>query len=103
MSFISDCLEREMMAIKHRTICSDGTSLSIQASRTHYCRPREDEGPYLAMEVGYILDANGNQLTPPESWVDYTDGPAFPSDVYGYVPVELIESFIADHGGRANG
>jgi hypothetical protein len=65
----------------------------------HYCTPREDKGPYLAMEVGYILDANGDQLTPPESWADYTDGPAFPNDVYGYVPVELIESFIADHGG----
>jgi hypothetical protein len=96
-------LEGEIVAIKPRTICSDGTSLSIQASRTHYCTPREDEGPYLALEVGYILDANGDQLTPPESWADYTDGSEFPNDVYGYVPVELIESFIANHGGRANG
>ena len=102
MSFILDCSEREMMTIKPRTICSDGTSLSIQASRTHYCTPREDEGPYLALEMKFILDANDDQLTPPESWADYTDGPAFPNDVYGYVPVELIESFIADHGARTN-
>lgn len=88
------------MAIKPRTICSDGVSLSIQASRTHYCKPREDEGPYVAMEVGFIYDANGDQLSPPETWADYTDGPEFPNDVYGYVPVEMIESFIADHGGR---
>ena len=88
------------MAIKPRTICSDGVSLSIQASSTHYCTPRSEWGPYLAMEVGYIQDANGDPLTPPETWMDYTDGPAFPNDVYGYVPIEMIESFIAEHGGR---
>lgn len=88
------------MAINPRTICSDGVSLSIQASSTHYCTPREDQGPYLAMEFGYIQDANGDRLAPPETWADYTDGPEFPNDVYGYVPVEMIESFIADHGER---
>jgi hypothetical protein len=52
------------------------------------------------MEVGYIRDANGDRLAPPETWMDYTDGPEFPNDVYGFVPIELIELFIADHGGR---
>ena len=88
------------MAIKPRTICNDGTSLSIQASRTHYCKPRCDEGPYYQMEVGYIQDANGDTLAPPESWGAYTDGPEFLNDVYGYVPVELIDAFIAEHGGK---
>lgn len=87
------------MSIKPRVFCNDGTSLSIQASRGHYCQPREDEGPYWAMEVGFIKDANGNELTPPESWAEYADGPKFPNDVYGYVPVEMIDAFIADHGG----
>jgi len=64
-SFYFGLLEREIMTIKPRAICNDGTSLSIQASRTHYCKTREDKGPYLAMEVGYILDATGNQLKPP--------------------------------------
>ena len=88
------------MAIKPRVICSDGVSLSIQASRTHYCEPRDDEGPYYEMEVGYIQDANGDTLAPPESWLPYADRTEFPIVVYGYVPIELIDAFIAEHGGR---
>jgi hypothetical protein len=38
-------------------------------------------------------------MTPPDTWQNYADG-EFPSDVYGYVPVELVEAFIESHGGR---
>ena len=84
--------------IAARTVCVDGASLSIQASRTHYCKPRADVGPYSHKEVGYITDDDGNPLTPPEEWREYADGD-FPSSVYGYVPVDLIDDFIAKHGG----
>lgn len=82
-----------------RTVCADGTSLSIQASQFHYCTPRDDQGPYTKKEVGFIFDAAGQQMAPPESWAEYADGD-FPSDVYGWVPVDLIEEFIVAHGGR---
>jgi hypothetical protein len=52
-----------------------------------------------AFEVGYILDKSGHPMTPPEDWREYSDGD-FPSTVYGYVPVELVEAFIESHGGR---
>jgi len=83
-----------------RVVCKDGTSLSVQASRTHYCTPRDDDGPYIAVEVGFILDADENAVTPPDEWREHSDGSSFPNDVYGYVPVELVESFIESHGGR---
>lgn len=79
--------------------CKDGTSLSVQGSHMHYCTPRDDDGPYTEMEVGFITSPNGQRLAPPDTWREYADGD-FPSTVYGYVPVELIEAFIADHGGR---
>ena len=90
-----------MKPLSPRTPCTDGTSLSIQASQDHYCSPREDEGPYSCVEVGFIRDATGAPLSPPESWREYGDG-QFPLSVYGYVPVGLVEAFIAEHGGRAS-
>jgi len=90
-----------MELIVPRIVCKDGVSLSVQASEFHYCSPRENDAePYLSKEVGYIKDAEGKQLIPPRSWKAYSDG-EFPSSVYGYVPVALIEKFIKKHGGVA--
>jgi hypothetical protein len=84
--------------IAARTFCNDGVSLSVQSSRGHYCEPRNDEGPYTAVEVGFIKNADGVQFCPPDSWKDYAEL-GFPSDVYAYVPVELVEDFTTKHGG----
>ena len=86
------------MKLAPRIICKDGTSLSVQASETHYCTPRDNGGDYYKKEVGYIKDAENKALVPPDTWCNYADG-EFPSEVYGYVPVELIEEFIESHGG----
>lgn len=83
-----------------RAVCNDGVSLSIQASEFHYCTPRDNEGPYSHKEVGFISDKEGNSMAPPVTWTEYAED-EFPSDVYGWVPVELIEAFIVEHGGRA--
>ena len=87
------------MMIRPRVYCNDGVSLSIQAGKSKYCTPRDDDGPYWTMEVGFIRDANGVLMAPPESWAAHSDGP-FPSSIYGYVPVEMIDAFIAEHGGK---
>lgn len=84
--------------IRERIKCKDGISLSVQASRYHYCTPRDNTGPYTHVEVGFILDENENQVIPPESWRNYSDG-EFPNSVYGYVPLTLVVEFIIDHGG----
>jgi hypothetical protein len=56
---------------------------------------------YTNVEVGFIQDPEGNVVTPPESWREYGDG-TFPSDVYFYIPLTLVEEFIESHGGRQN-
>jgi hypothetical protein len=89
-------IEFKPIAKKHE--CKDGATLSIQASKYHYCTPRDNEGPYSTIEVGFIIDKDGEQITPPESWKVHADG-EFPSDVYGYVPVELVQEFCDSHGG----
>ena len=69
--------------------CPDGFSMSVQASNSHYCSPRNDFGPYASVEVGYP--------NRPEPLLEpYSDGGG---DVFGWVPVEVIAQIIAKHGG----
>jgi hypothetical protein len=53
---------------------------------------------YVSVEVGFIEDSNGAVVIPPDEWREHAG--EFPSDVYGYVPVEMVEAFIAAHGGE---
>lgn len=79
---------------RNRIICNDGTTLSVQVGENLYCIPRNNEGPWTHVEVGFP------SVTPPESWAEYADGSFPSSDVYAYVPVALVEEYIAAHGGR---
>lgn len=83
---------------------ADGNRMSLQASETHYCTPRNDDGPYTAIEVGFVTTASGERAVMPEEWHAYADDCESPaqSDVYGYVPIAIVERYIAAHGGRVN-
>jgi hypothetical protein len=74
--------------------CADGFKMSVQASRTHYCQPREDYGRWYLVEVGY-------PSARVEAFMEYMDGAdSVPTDtVYGYVPIEVVAQAIIDHGG----
>ena len=99
----------DVKAVNPRIVCTDGVSLSVQAGVFLYSTPREDTGPYIELEVGFIRAAgqnpnNGKVFTPPDTWRAYTaDGDEFPTDVYGYIPIELVEEFIEEHGGIKTG
>lgn len=92
-----------MKELNPRIKCADGVSLSVQANQYAYCSPRIDEvdewNHYTLVEVGFITDAEEKPLTPPDDWRQYSDG-SFPSDVYGYIPTEMVEAFIEAHGGE---
>ena len=68
-------------------VCADGTSMSVQASEDHYSTPRENEGPYTAVEVWHCGS--------PDLFNDYGDG-EYP---YAYVPIELVVQEIDRRGG----
>ena len=71
-----------------RIVCKSGLAMSVQASRFHYCSPRDDEGPWDKVEIGY-----------PNKWLteleEYGDG----ENIFGFVPIELVEKIIEDNGG----
>lgn len=78
-----------------QVVCMDGTTLSVQVGSSLYCLPRDDNGPYTHVEVGYPSKPF-SQLT------EYIDGDedADPcSSVYGFVPIEVVDEIIEQCGG----
>jgi len=81
-----------------RVICNDGAMLSVQASRFHYCTPRENGLNYYSMvEVGFPT------VTPPKSWHKYAEiideETELTDCIYPYIPIVLVQEFIDVHGG----
>lgn len=80
---------RQVRSIK----CADGLELSVQASVSHYCSPRNGVGPWTAVEIGFPSERV-------EELMAYADNPDEPTNtVYGWVPVEVVEAVIEKHGG----
>jgi len=83
----------EIVDLRPAIVCKDGLTLSIQASFMHYCTPRDDYGPYSAVEVGF-------PSRKVEALMPYANDPGQPTKtVYGNVPVAVIEKVIDEAGG----
>ena len=76
--------------------CKDGYSISVQASRIHYCSPRiSGADNYESVELGFpnVEDPLINE---------YAEDSNYTNTVYGYVPVEVVNKLIEKHGGITN-
>lgn len=79
--------------IRPRLFCNDGFSISVQASKFHYCSPRLDGAQdYEKVELGY--PSNEDELIN-----DYAEDDNYTRTVYSYVPIEVVEKLIEKHGG----
>lgn len=75
--------------------CKDGFTMSVQASKFHYCSPRDllPAGNYAAWEVGFPSERE-------EALMSYAEQPNTPTEtVYGRVPTSVIDALIEKHGG----
>lgn len=78
---------------RKKIICNDGFNMSVQGSQFHYCSPRKNQNWYNSMEVGFPSEKE-------ELMLEYAENANVPcSTVYGYVPVEIIQQIIDNHGG----
>lgn len=85
-----------LLDIHERILCADGFSVSVQANRCAYCRPRDDNGPYFEVELGFPSER------PTDAIMQFAEEAERPTEtVYGYVPVALVRELIALHGGEA--
>ena len=74
--------------------CTDGFSMSVQASKNHYCEPRADKPKaYRQVEVGFP-SARDELLMP---YVEDETNPT--GTVYAFVPIEVVCQVIENHGG----
>lgn len=73
-------------------VCADGTTLSVQASKTHYCSPRDDIGPYTEVEVWNIRCDNEVEV------LEFEYNGEEPS---AYVDINAVVAYIDRHGGLA--
>ena len=77
--------------------CNNGFSMSVQANDGAYCSPRNNEGPYTAVEVGMP-----NRAEP--LLMQWAEDPGEPTEtVYGWVPSEVIWQVIEKNGGWKKG
>lgn len=94
--------------VYERVFFNNGGDISIQASRTAYSQPRDNEGPYTHMELGYPSEGTvlpKNVLKYVEQGGVYNDdGSENPyKNVYPYVPVSVIKELINANGGIKSG
>lgn len=81
--------------IKPRIKLADGTDISVQASRGHYCSPREDYlGHYYEVEVGFPED-----IAYFHEYAEMYKGEY--SGVAGWVPLDVVNAYIHERGGVA--
>jgi hypothetical protein len=76
-----------------RIVCNDGFAVSVQARTWCYCSPRNDEGPWTEVELGFPTEAEPLIL----KWAETPSDPT--KTVYGWVPTEVVMEVIASHGG----
>ena len=71
--------------------------MSIQADEFVYCLPRDNDGPYTAVEIGF--PSHHEELI-----IDWAEDKASPTQtVYGYVPSHIVSLVLAKHGGMVEG
>jgi hypothetical protein len=84
----------EYSKVHEHLVCNDGTTLSVQASKTHYCYPRVNDSVYYSEVEVFCVSSDV-----PKCWLKYGDNVNHP---FGYIPVVMVEEFIDSHGGIEN-
>ena len=90
----SDDLFEKNKRCQVRLHCKDGFSIHISAGEEFYCSPRENhkDGAYQTVEGGLP-----NQCE--ELLLPYAEEPDLPTEtVYAYVPIEIMDKVIQNHG-----
>jgi hypothetical protein len=74
-------------------LCASGLKFSMQASEHHRCSPRNNQGPWDTVEIGFP-SRRVEDLMP---YVEDEDNPT--QTVYTFVPIEIVAKIILDNGG----
>ncbi len=89
------CAGRFRRTTVRAVVCADGTTLSVQASSTHYCSPRDDDGPWSAVEIGFPSRKLEALMPFAQDYNDPTD------TIYCNVPMTVLAAVVDECGGFA--
>ena len=83
----------EIQDRRPRLFCNDGFNMSVQAGEYPYCSPRRNGSEFYTVEIGYPSERE-------ELLMEYCEDTESPTEtVYGYVPIEVVQTVIDKHGG----
>lgn len=89
-----------LKSVNPRITLNTGASLSVQASSSHYCLPRDDRGPYTHYEMAFPRGLEECDLILLKEFEEPSClGDSSGSGVYPYVPKGVINKIINRHGG----
>ena len=83
-----------------KIVCNDGYAVSLQASRTHYATPRNNQGPWFQVELGFPTEGDNRLVEYMDASTEDPDQIPDPTaNVYGYVPLDIVLEVFESHGG----
>lgn len=88
------------LVVRKHVYCTDGFSMSVQASKEHCCMPKKTlfNGKYSHVEIGFPSEHEPLLM----DFADFdTTKKKIPKDreIYVYVPVAVVNRIIENHGG----
>ena len=79
-------------------VCASGFKMSVQAHNGAYCSPPINNAEkYTHVEIGFPSQKEELLM----EWCEEVDNPT--ETVYGYVPVQVVNTVLAKHGGIVEG
>lgn len=90
----SSLMKDATVPMRRKAKCADGFQVSIQASSLHYAEPRDNDGVYFEVELGFPTSEPTPEIM---RFAEDSENPT--GTVYGYVPIELVDALIESHGG----
>ena len=85
---------QEFLPEEYKVIwAKDGFNVSVDASKYHYCSPKDSHGPWNKVEVKYPF----KPYLPLRLYAD--DKKNLTATVYRYVPLDIVCNMLNEHGG----
>lgn len=83
----------------------DSSYISLQASKFHYCYPRQNQkdGKYTDVELKIFKDENHNYENDIVYLRDYKCDSLNDGSIFANVPIEMVGKLIISHGGLPSG
>lgn len=96
MTYVNQSIGFFSLLVRPPVTCADGFSMSIQASESHHCSPRQtlkNAEEYDSVEVMILSDIDNYTY---KRFLKHSESM---DEIAAYVDIDFLELFVAEHGG----